>query len=279
MEKIVVKHMTIEDFAFAVKLTDTMNWDYTEEDFKFMTDLEPKGCFIASKNGERVGITTTIRFDSLGWIGNVIVNQNYRLMGIGSNLVKHAMDYLRSQSVRTIGLYSYMDTIPFYEKIGFKSNTRFIRLVGIGVAGDLGVNAIRKMEEKDLRYVIEFDRLCTGVSRQKLLRRIFMESRDLCYTIFERKRLVGFIMARSAQIGPLVCRPDFEEESINLLRAVLNKLVGLKVYIGVPEKRQHILDFLRNLSFREHFQVARMYYGDYLKDKNCTVAMESLERG
>ena len=271
--------MTPNDVAFAIKLTDTMNWNYIKDDFKRMMDLEPEGCFIALDGTQRVGITTTIKFDNLGWIGNVIVDRDHRLRGIGSGLVKHAMEYLRSRSATTMGLYSYLDTIPFYEKLGFKKSAKFIRLVGLGVTGYLGAKAPRRMMEKDLQDVIALDRLCVGVSRERLLRRIFADSGDLCHVVYENTRLVGFIMALGTEIGPLVCRHGFEEEAINLLRAVLNRLVGLEVHIGVPVKRREIIDALRDLNFKDHFQVMRMYYGDHLEDKGCILAMESLERG
>lgn len=88
-----VKKMTTKDFDFAVRLTDTMNWQLTEEDFEFMLRLEPEGCSVLLHNSRRVGILTTISFDKTGWIGNVIVDEDCRKRGAGSLLVKHAMDY------------------------------------------------------------------------------------------------------------------------------------------------------------------------------------------
>jgi len=273
--------MIPNDFAFAVRLTDTMNWDLTEEDFKFMMKLEPEGCFVTLDDAERVGIITTIRFDSLGWIGNLIVDHNHRLKGVGCLLMKHAMDYLMSKSATTIGLHSYIDTVSFYERLGFRVNSSFIRLVGQGIAGNPRVKAPRKMTKNDLADVINLDKLCIGGSRERLLRRIFADSGNLCYVARNNKQLVGFIMADwySREIGPWVCHPSFNCEAMNLLKVVLNKLAGLEVRIGVPEKRREILAALRDMNFRDEFKVMRMYYGGILGNKGCLLAMESLERG
>lgn len=56
-----VRNMTPEDFQFAVGLTDTMNWKLEEEDFVFMTKLEPGGCFTLLDNSEKIGVVTTIK--------------------------------------------------------------------------------------------------------------------------------------------------------------------------------------------------------------------------
>jgi predicted GNAT family acetyltransferase len=273
--------MTYRDFAFAIKLTDTMNWDLTEKDLKLMMTLEPEGCFVTSSGAEKVGIITTIHFDRIGWIGNVIVNRRYRSKGIGSLLVKHAVDYLVNKSVTTIGLYSYVDTVPFYEKMGFKKNSNFIRLVGQGSARHLGLNAPERLVESDLQDVINLDKLCVRGSRERLLTRMFTDSRDLCYATRKNKRLVCFIMADwyKKEIGPWVCHPSYDGEAINLLKAVLNKLAGLEVRIGVPERKRKILNALKDMNFTEEFKVVRMYYGESLEDTSCLLAMESLERG
>ncbi len=281
MEKINIVHMTPKDFAFAASLTDVMNWDLTEKDLGYMMDLEPEGCFVALDGAERAGVVTTVRFDNIGWIGAVMVDLEHRSKGVGSLLMKHAMDYLTSRSVKTIGLYSYVDTAPFYERFGFKRDSSFIRLVGQGATGSIRVKALKRMRESDLQDVVNLDGLCVGGSRERLLRRILMDSRELCYVARKNKQLVSFIMADwyRREIGPWVCHPGFDAEAVNLLRVVLSRLAGLEVHIGVPEKRREILDALRDMNFREELRVVRMYYGESLGDKGCLLAMESLERG
>ena len=277
MGEINVRSMTVEDFAFAIRLSNTMNWGLREEDFALMMDLEPEGCFVAWNNEERVGIATTIEFGPIGWIGNLIVSHNHRSRGVGSQLGKHAVKYLTGRSVTTIGLFSYEELVPFYEKFGFKCDTQFVRLVGSGAAADLGT--VNRMVEKDLQRVFELDESCTGMLRDKLLRRIFADWKELCYVSYKNTRLVGFIMARETEVGPLICLPDFQEESIILLQAVQNALPGQTVYLGLAKQKKKILSFLRNLNFKDDFSVVKMYRGDPPESKDCVVAMESLERG
>ncbi|HKZ93989.1 MAG TPA: GNAT family N-acetyltransferase [Candidatus Bathyarchaeia archaeon] len=281
MQEIRIRKMAPNDFAFAIKLTDTMNWDLTRKDFEFMMNLEPRGCCVALDETRRVGLITTMHFGRVGWIGNVIVTPSNRSKGVGALLVKHAIDYLVGESATTIGLYAYVDTVQFYEKLGFKANSNFIRLVGQGFKMDQYTERIVRMAERDLEDVARFDERCMGWNREPLLKRIFRDSKDLCYVARDSNKLLGFIMADSyrQEIGPCVSSPRKPEVAINLLRAVLGTFSGLEIRVGVSESRLGIVEALREMKFQEEFKVVRMYWGQVLKDKGCLLAMESLERG
>jgi len=273
--------MTPSDFAFAIRLTDIMHWDLTERDFKFVMELDLEGCLVALDGNKRVGITTTAHFDKIGWIGNVIVDARYRSKGIGAQLVKEAIEYLSEKSATTIALYAYLDTVKFYEKIGFKADSDFIRFTGQGTGIHVDTNATRRMTRRDLEDAIDFDSSCLGWNRGRLLRQIFTDSKDLCFVARKENKQLGFIMADwyRQEIGPLMCHADFDDEAISLLKAVLGKLEGVEVRIGVSEARQGIVDALVDLGFKEEFKVTLMHLGDKLPDAQCLVAMESLERG
>ncbi|MGQ9538467.1 MAG: GNAT family N-acetyltransferase [Candidatus Bathycorpusculaceae bacterium] len=125
-----VRQMREEDIEFAVQITETMNWNLTELDFEFMMNLEPEGCFILFYDSRKIGLATTISFGKVGWVGNVIVDENHRGKGAGTMLVKHATGYLKSRGVETIGLYSYKENVDFYMRLGFKRETKFTVLKG-----------------------------------------------------------------------------------------------------------------------------------------------------
>jgi len=281
MTRVTIRKMTSSDFAFAIRLTDTMHWDLTVRDFKFVMALDPEGCLVALDGNRKVGITTTAYFDKIGTIGNVIVDPRYRSKGIGAQLVKEAIKYLSKKSVATVALYAYMDTVKFYEKLGFKVDSDFIRLAGQGKESHVDTNTIRGMTQRDLKNAIDFDRVCMGWNREKLLRRIFADSKDLCFVARKENTQLGFIMADryKQEIGPLMCRVDSDDEAIGLLKTVLGRLKGTEVGIGVSEARQGVADALVDLGFKEEFRVTLMHLGDKLPDAECFVAMESLERG
>lgn len=276
-----IRKMVRSDFPFAIRLTDTMNWDLTEKDFTFMMALEPQGCFVALKNAKRVGITTTVHFDQQGWIGNVIVDARYRSKGIGVQLVKEAVRYLSDKSATTIALYAYQNTVSFYEKMGFKVDRHLIRFTGQGQRSQEKCRNIRAMTQRDLKEAISLDKSCMNWNRERLLRRKFAESSDLCQVAQEDGKLVGFVMAEwyRQEIGPLICGSNRDEEAITLLKTVLDKLAHVEVGIGVSEKRRRIADALVQMNFKEEFKVTLMHVGEAPPNTGCLVAMESLERG
>lgn len=276
-----VKKMSIEDIEFAVQITDTMNWNLTEKDFEFMMNLEPEGCFVLLYNSERVGITTTISFGRVGWIGNVIVNENHRRKGAGDTLLRHAINYLKSRGAETIGLYSYMEKVNFYTRLGFKRESEFTVLKGESSASSVEEANIIKAGESDIQKIIDFDSLYFGASRGKLLEKIANLKGNLCYYI-GKGEIFGYAMAkvydRYAEIGPLLCQRAHSDAAAALLKAVLNKLDGFEVSMCLPKKEENLISMLLDAGFTEDFDVARMFSGP-LAFKECIYIAESLERG
>ena len=280
MTKITIRKMRRSDFAFAIRLTDTMNWDLTEKDFTFLIELEPEGCFVAIADAKRVGITTTAHFGKIGCIGNVIVDAQYRSKGIGVRLVQEATRYLSDKYASTITLYAYQNTVEFYEKMGFKADYNLIRFTGEGQRSQEKYDNVRAMTQRDLEEAINIDYECMSWNRERLLRRKFAESGDLCHAARQNGKLVGFIMADRyrQEIGPLICRPNRDGEAISLLKTVLDKLIDVEIGIGISEKKPRIADALVQMSFKEEFRVTLMHLGEALPNTHCMVAMESLER-
>jgi GNAT superfamily N-acetyltransferase len=273
--------MSPEDFEFAVQITDPMNWNLTAGDFEFMVELEPDGSFVLFEDSKRIGLATAVNFGSVAWFGNLIVDESHRGKGAGTQLVRHSIAYLTSKHVETIGLYAYMDRIPFYERLGFKYDSEFTVLNGKG--SYLPVKpAAREANSQDLQEIVEFDNSCFGACRRKLLEPIILDPGNLCDIYAEQERMVGYAVAKvyrhMAEIGPLVCQKGREDVALNLLGAALNRLEGYGVTMYVPNKESTILNSLKMLGFAESFHVARMFSGPPLT-KDCICMAESLERG
>lgn len=243
--------------------------------------LEPEGCFVLLYDSERVGIATTISFDKVGWLGNVIVSESSRGKGGGSMLVKHSIDYLAGKGVETIGLYGYLERIPFYFRHGFVYDSEFIVLEGREFSVFPAV-PLKEAVKDDFQGIITLDRLCFGASRRRLLEPILLGSGNLCYVYRDNGQMLGFVMAKVygevAEIGPLGCIGYREEAAIDLLKTILCRLNGLKVSICIPEKESKILTALKKIGFKEDFHLARMFHGSPIVN-NCIYVAESSERG
>jgi len=276
-----VEKMTLGDLEFAVRLSDTMNWNSVEEDFEFMMSLEPNGCFILFFNSEKVGIATAISFDRVGWLGNIIVSEKYRGKGGGSLIVKNAIQYLTNKGVETIGLYSYIDRIPFYVKQNFQFDSRFVVLKGKGFSTSTKAR-VRIADDNDMQLIFDLDRLCFGGSRRKLLEPILHDPTNLCHVCTDDDRILGFAVAKVSdevsEIGPLVCRMGYDDVAIDLLKTNLKKLKCREVSLCVSEKESKIINLLNQHGFREDLILAKMFRGTPIINDYIYIA-ESLERG
>jgi predicted N-acetyltransferase YhbS len=273
--------MTPEDYEFAVNLTDRMNWGMTRQDFEFMRELEPEGCFVLLQDEEKVGVATAISFDGVGWFGNLIVSERCRKRGAGSTLVEHALEYLKTRAVQTVGLYAYMERIPFYKRLGFKYDSKFQVLKGKGFSCPREPG-VRRAEERDMQGIVELDRHCFGASRRRLLEPIILDSDNFRGVFVEDRQLLGFVVAkvygRRAELGPLVCSEGRGDVSVKLLKAALNRLRDLEVSMCVSERAGLVVDLLTESEFTVSFEVARMFWGAPVVS-DCACVAESLERG
>ncbi len=276
-----VRTMSKEDFSFVVTTTRKMNWGLSKQDFEFATELEPDGCFVLLDDSEKIGLATTVSYDKIAWFGNLIVNKNKRNKGAGSTLVTHALEYLKSRNVETVGLYAYMERIPFYRRLGFKSDSEFFALKGKGITSNSAA-AVKRVTNEDLDEIVNFDRSCFGASRKKVLVPIISDPDNLCYTVCEKDEISAYIVAKKygmmAELGPLACKKGKKNIAVELLKKTLDRLSGIEVAMLVPAKEAMIVSTLRKEGFRESFKVQRMFFGSPAGN-DCLCMAESLERG
>jgi len=276
-----INPMRPEDFRFATELANTMNWNMAPEDFEFNASFEPEGCLVALDGSQRVGIATCISFDSVGWFGNLIVDERYRKKGVGSLLVKHAINYLQGKGAKTIGLYAYPNLTRFYGNLGFKMDEDFY-LLSIESLGAVVAECLPKVGEKNIAAIERFDQNFFGGNRAKLLESIILEKGNLSNCCLENDEVTGYLTAtvyeKMAWLGPLVCKDGKYAVAASLVKAVLSKLTGLSVYTVVPKKETALARLFFKAGFREEFSVKRMFFGEFTA-KNCIYLAESLERG
>jgi ribosomal protein S18 acetylase RimI-like enzyme len=246
-----------------------------------MMKLEPEGCFVLFDDSERIGIATTVSFGTVGWFGNLIVGADERKRGGGSLLVRHALKYLTAKNVKTVGLYAYIDKIPFYTKLGFRHDSDFAVLKGKSLPSSASAN-VREAGKQDLQKIFSFDQTCFGASRKKLLEPILLDPDNFCYVSFENSQLLGFAVTKVyngwAELGPLMCKPHRSDAAVNLLNSTLSRLRGREVSMSIPERESSVINVMIKSGFSESFRVARMFFGPAVT-KDCIYVAESLERG
>jgi GNAT superfamily N-acetyltransferase len=130
--------MTIEPFRRDdveefLTLAAAEKWVTGVWEFEFLLTEFPQGCFAArGENGETIGFVTSLRHERSGWIGNLIVNPEYRGNGIGELLFRKAMDSLCNNDVETVWLTASQAGMPLYQKLGYSRIDTIVRWSGCG---------------------------------------------------------------------------------------------------------------------------------------------------
>lgn len=100
---------------------------YTEEDYRKQLAMPNSPLFLLLDNDTVIGMLTVGIYlsptGSKAWIEDVVVDNAYRGRGLGKQLVIHAIDYCKTQSVDTLMLTSKPKRIAanaLYQSLGFE---------------------------------------------------------------------------------------------------------------------------------------------------------------
>ena len=236
--------MTAGDVPLGMSLKAAAGWNQTESDWRRFLALEPDGCFVAELAGRAVGTVTTCVFDradgrgAVAWVAMVLVEPSARGRGIGTALLRHALDWLDGRGVASVRLDATPMGRPIYEKLGFERQFELARYEGtVASAPDVGTTcAVAAAAPTDIDGLIALDADVTGANRGKLLRALHADAPDQARVVHdEAGTVIGYSLARPGadawQIGPCVgsARTDAA-----LLAEALRRHVGEAVYVDVP---------------------------------------------
>ena len=258
--------MTIDDLRLGLRLSRQAGWNQTESDWLRFMNMEPEGCFVAELNGCSVGTTTTCIFEKVAWIAMVLVDKDARGRGVGTKLLKHSLDYLDGQQVKTVRLDATHLGRPIYEKLGFVPEYELARFEGIAQQGKRGPVITEAMPEF-FADMIEFDRQMTGTNRAKMLSRLFKEFPQNTRIVTHHDKIDGFVTMRpganAVQIGSCTA-------SINsgpaLLSDALNKCAGKAVFVDIPTGNVPAVKIAESSGLKIQRRFIRMCRGERIKD-------------
>jgi len=257
-----VRLMTRSDSEFAVDLANQENWNYDLEDLDRLQFLFPKGCFIAEHERKRAGWVVACTYGDLAWISSLVVSSNLRGKGIGAALVNHAVRYAHDMGVKTVGLYSYMWSIGFYEKVGFRRNCDFDYVVGKGRRVD-----VRTETQRVARFdeVVGFDHEYFRGDRRPLLDLLHRQYPGLLLKL-QRTDLLGYIAGKSysddsAEIGPWVCDSTQAEVAEQLFAAEISRLESRSIGLTIPCENLEARRIVDKYGFQVKQKVHRMLMG------------------
>lgn len=241
------------DLVFAAECTDMEGWvseNYAQ--FEIFYQHDPQGCFIARLEGNPAGICVATSYTQNGFIGELIVKEEYRQCGIGQALLKHAVAYLQKSGASTVYLDGVVAAIPLYERNGFRKICRSSRFSG-HLSGKLSAS-VRPMLAGDLPEVCHLDRQAFGDDRSFFLSSRLEHFSDLCKVLVEEGRIRGYICGRSGEGyvagGPWVIANE-NIDPMPLLESLVCEARESILSIGVLESNTRAIALVRSLGLAE----------------------------
>jgi len=234
MKTVRIRTMTTDDLALGLRLSRQAGWNQTEADWLRLMYFEPEGCFVAELDGAAVGTTTTCVLGHVAWIAMVLVDENHRRRGVGTHLLRHALDHLDSRQVPTIRLDATELGRPVYEKLGFIPEYDLARYQGIAPSSPAPLT-VAETTSNAYPDIIEFDKVTTGTNREKMLIRLFEEFPQGLRTFRPQGKIEGYVTMRpganAVQIGPCVAATNAGPA---LLCDALDRCAGKYVFVDIP---------------------------------------------
>ena len=265
--------MTANDLPFAHALRGDVGWNQTLEDWMRSLEGEPEGCFVAEWDGTPVGTATTTTYRTeLGWIGMALVHPDYRRRGIARKLLDTCIGHLQNRGVRCIKLDATPQGRPVYLGLGFKDEWPLNRWEGrISRPAPASVTlTVRAWQESDTGRTAACDLAAFGVSRQRLLRALVLQSRR--GVVFENPsgRIAGFGLlrdgSRALYLGPIVA--ETPEIGTGLLDALVAQSQGELLFWDIPEGNAAAVSWAVQHGFSFQRTLTRMYLGQNLAPGN-----------
>lgn len=234
--------MTIEPFrtdhiATFLKLAAAEGWVAESWEFEFLLSRFPQGCFAArGDDGETAGFVTSLRHERSGWIGNLLVEEQFRGRGIGEALFRKATEALREAGAETFWLTASKQGKSLYEKHGFSCFDTIVRWTGCG-------------RQRHAGHAPKTDCAVTASSAGGIDNQAWGDRRDaLLAATVGRGRLLteasGFLVIQpcggAVQFGPFSALDGSTAE--RLFDAALQTIaLGTKVYLDAPASNREAL--------------------------------------
>jgi predicted N-acetyltransferase YhbS len=262
MMQIEVRLLRESDIPAALRLKEIAKWNQTENDWLRLLRLEPSGCFCATIGSDVVATTTTTTYgQELAWIGMVLVDPKHRRLGIATNLMNVAMDYLSKTGVTTVKLDATPAGRSVYENLGFKEESLIERWEGIAGARS---GACPTLDTAARAEAFELDRHAFGAERSKLIEMLVEDSFVVPLVATEADgRLTGYALARygtaAVYVGPLLATGM--DSATTLLDGLLSQVSGQRVYIDLNTDFEGGRKILAERGLVKQRDLIRMSYG------------------
>ena len=255
--------MTIKDLRGAMRLSMAEGWNQTEDDWMVFIENPANICLLAEVNNKVIGTTAAINYaNEEAWIGMVLVDKEYRGLGVSKSLLSGIFEKLAS--FKSIKLDATAAGQPVYQKFGFKDEFLVSRMVNVAVSNKKFEQPASKVEfirQEDIQEIISMDEIVFGANREQLIKFLFNNSEQPGLLLRREGKINGFALVRKGskyhQVGPVVAysTPDAKI----LISKSLEQFNKQPVVVDVLCDKKELVDWLNSIGFNRQRDFIRMY--------------------
>lgn len=253
--------MTVQDIPAGLALCTAAGWNQIDPDWRFFLESPNCGACLAEKDGRPAGTVAWIRYPGLSWIAMMLVDPADRGAGIGSQLMKRALDAVHGDPC--VGLDATPFGEPLYRRFGMIAHANFLRTRALIDAAHLPpfTAGVRPMTPGDLASVLARDREVFGADRSVLLRSLLARAPESAWIARPAGHPLGYCFGRPGrifhQLGPLVA----EDRAVarDLVAACCSRLDGATLCIDIPTHDSTWTDWLAVIGFAAERPFLRMF--------------------
>lgn len=230
------------------------DWHFNLEQFmKFHFDQPYFLPLIVDFSGNVVGVGNGICNGSAGWIGNIIVAEEFRRKGIGTAITQGVIRELEKMKCKSFLLIATHDGIPLYRKLGFiqESNYCFYQIKKTLQKSPNPL--IRPIKKSDFDELLKMDFQATGELRESLINRVLKQG-----LVYFDKKTEGFYLPEFGQ-GYIVA--SSKVAGLSLLHHKLSTKTGVLV---IPEQNFTANTYVEKVGYAETNISPRMMLGQNL---------------
>lgn len=277
-----IRVMTDLDVPAGLGLSRCAGWNQTAADWNRFLNASPGGCFVAEVDARVGGTATTISYqDRFAWIGMVLVDPEFQKRGIGTQLLKKAVEYLDQRGIPTLKLDATPQGQPLYAKLGFVTEYQIERWILNRPPGNVAgkvKSSIAHLTEDELALIFAMDRDVFGADRSFLLRSLQDEAQDFAMSIFGRGEPQGYAFGRRGafadHLGPWMAQSQAVAEK--LLHEFLTRSTRETLLVDCLTPHPFAIELLRACGFGPARILTRMYRGPNVypgnPDSLCAIA-------
>jgi GNAT superfamily N-acetyltransferase len=260
--------MTKSDIPASMRLKEIAGWNQTAEDWMRFLEASERGCFVAEVDGDVRGTVTTISYEKrFAWVGMVLVDPEYRGRGLGTKLLKIAIEYLQEARIAAIKLDATPQGKPIYEKLGFQAEYEIERWIlkrtAKAAAQSRETIQRNKVSEQNLEAILAEDREVFGADRSQLLKSLWQGAPEFTGAVWENSTLRGSAFGRRGSfadhLGPWMAKD--KSAATGLLNSFIAQSRRETLVVDRLKSNAIAGDLLKTMGFEYSRPLMRMVRG------------------